>query len=257
MICLASDEKQPRLDERGRGLKLGEREQNNEVRRAMLATIRQHLEQSAPFDAVRGQHHADHKDKLRLSSMITLATEPDSTPVDRFKEMLEAVGGHCVVVSDEVEASEIVSRIVEKTKARRIAVSDSELAQRVVKLLHSDAELLENADASQLFDCDIGITGAQWAVAETGTLVLESDDERHRLASLVPTVHIALIEAERVRRTLGEVLGAINEKGRSGLSPTVTFITGPSRTSDIELTLAIGVHGPAELFVIILEGETT
>jgi L-lactate dehydrogenase complex protein LldG len=114
---------------------------------------------------------------------------------------------------------------------------------------------LENADAPALFDCDIGITGAQWAIAETGTLVLESDEERHRLASLVPTVHIAVIEAGRVRRTLGEVLGALNEKGQSGLSPAVTFITGPSRTSDIELTLAIGVHGPAELFVIILEGE--
>jgi L-lactate utilization protein LutC len=170
--------------------------------------------------------------------------------------MLEAVGGHCVIVSDEVEASEIVRQIVEGAKAQRIAVSDSGLAQRVIKRVQTDALLLENADAPQLFGCDIGITGAQWAIAETGTLVLESDEERHRLASLVPTVHIAIIEAARVRRTLGEVLGALSEKGRSGLSPTVTFITGPSRTSDIELTLAIGVHGPAELFVIILEGET-
>ena len=239
------------------GWKLGERQQNNEVRRAMLATIRQHLEQSAPFDEVRGEHHAGHKAEPRFSSTVALAAESASSPTGVFKEMLEAVGGHCVVVSDEAEAAEIVGQIVEGAKAQRIAVSDSGLAQRVIKLLHSDAELLENADAARLFDCDIGITGAQWAVAETGTLVLESEEERHRLASLVPTVHIALIEAGRVRLTLGEVLRAINEKGLEGLSPTVTFITGPSRTSDIELTLAIGVHGPAELFVIIIEGETT
>ena len=239
------------------GWKLGERQQNNEVRRAMLATIRQHLEQSAPFDAVRGEHQAGHKAEPRFSRTVALAAESASSPTELFKEMLEAVGGHCVVVKDESEAAEIVGQIVEGAKAQRIAVSDSELAQRVIKLLHSDAELLENADAAQLFDCDIGITGAQWAVAETGTLVLESEEERHRLASLVPTVHIALIEAGRVRLTLGEVLRAINEKGLEGLSPTVTFITGPSRTSDIELTLAIGVHGPAELFVIIIEGETT
>jgi L-lactate dehydrogenase complex protein LldG len=220
----------------------------------MLATIRQHLEQSAPFDAVRLEHHG-HRRAEPHSGAATLDAEPDSTPTDRFKEMLEAVGGHCVVVRDETEAAEIVRQVVEGTKARRIAVSDSGLAQRVIRRVDSDAELLENADAPALFDCDIGITGAQWAIAETGTLVLESDEERHRLASLVPTVHIAVIEAGRVRWTLGEVLRALNEKGQRGLSPAVTFITGPSRTSDIELTLAIGVHGPAELFVIILEGE--
>jgi L-lactate dehydrogenase complex protein LldG len=106
-----------------------------------------------------------------------------------------------------------------------------------------------------LFDCDLGVTGAQWAVAETGTLVLESDAERHRLASLVPAAHVALVEARRVRQTLGEVLREIDGRGPEGLSRAITFITGPSRTSDIELTLAIGVHGPAELYVVIIGGE--
>jgi L-lactate dehydrogenase complex protein LldG len=114
--------------------------------------------------------------------------------------------------------------------------------------------VLENPAAEDLFDCDLGVTGAQWGVAETGTLVLESDAERHRLASLIPAAHVALVEARQVRQTLGEVLQAINERGESGLSRAVTFITGPSRTSDIELTLAIGVHGPAELYVVIIEG---
>jgi L-lactate dehydrogenase complex protein LldG len=54
---------------------------------------------------------------------------------------------------------------------------------------------------------------------------------------------------------LAEALEEINKKGRDELSRAVTFITGPSRTSDIELTLAIGVHGPAEVYVIIIEGE--
>ena len=106
-----------------------------------------------------------------------------------------------------------------------------------------------------MFDCDLGVTGAQWGVAETGTLVLESDAERHRLASLVPSAHVAIIESRNVRQTLGEVLQAINDRGAEGLSRAVTFITGPSRTSDIELTLAIGVHGPAELYVVVIEGE--
>jgi L-lactate dehydrogenase complex protein LldG len=66
---------------------------------------------------------------------------------------------------------------------------------------------------------------------------------------------LAVVEARNVRQTLGEVLQAISDRGESGLSRAVTLITGPSRTSDIELTLAIGVHGPAELYVVVIEGE--
>ena len=83
---------------------------------------------------------------------------------------------------------------------------------------------------------------------ETGTLVLESDRESHRLTSLVPPVHLCVLRAENIRQTLGEIL----EVTSRDLSRTVTFITGASRTSDIELTLAIGVHGPGELHVIVI-----
>src|SRR5437764_71495 len=75
---------------------------------------------------------------------------------------------------------------------------------------------------------------------------------RKHLASLVPPVHVAILEAGRIRQTMSEVLELITNS-EVGLSRTVTFITGPSRTSDIELTLAIGVHGPGELHVIVID----
>jgi L-lactate dehydrogenase complex protein LldG len=178
----------------------------------------------------------------------------EGTAVERFRQALEAVAGRCFDVQDEAGAAEVVRQIAEGRNSQRVAVSDSPLAGRVMNLAALPAEMLENAAAEALFDCDLGVTGAQWAVAETGTLVLESDAERHRLASLVPSAHVALVEARQVRQTLGEVLQAINERGAGGLSRAVTFITGPSRTSDIELTLAIGVHGPAELYVVVIGG---
>ncbi len=159
------------------------------------------------------------------------------------------------MAADEAGAAEVVRQIVEQRDAKRVAVSDSALAARVSGLAALNAEVVENADAELLFDCDLGITGAQWGVAETGTLVLESDAERHRLASLIPAAHVAIVEARNVRHTLGEVMRAIVDKGEGGLSRAITFITGPSRTSDIELTLAIGVHGPAELYVVVIGGE--
>jgi L-lactate dehydrogenase complex protein LldG len=222
----------------------------------MFAAIRGHLAQSAPHDAVRAAHHAAaHGEDVSARDGKRAAVVFEGTAVERFRQALEAVAGRCVVVRDEAEAAEAVRQIAEQRSSQRVAVSDSPLVNRVLKLTALPAEVLENASAEDLFDCDLGVTGAQWGVAETGTLVLESDAERHRLASLVPSAHVAIIESRNVRQTLGEVLQAIDDRGAEGLSRAVTFITGPSRTSDIELTLAIGVHGPAELYVVVIGGE--
>ncbi len=228
-----------------------EQAESHEIRRAILKAVREHLAASAPYDAVRGEQPGEHKTEPPVEN--TIVHEPNLSLVERFSAALEAVAGHCVAVRDEREAADVVGQIIEQAKAARIAISDSPLIGRVMNLAKPGAEVLMNASKPALFDCDVGITSAQWAVAETGTLVLESDEERHRLTSLVPPVHIALVEADKIRQTLAEVLEALSEQGRERLSRTVTFITGPSRTSDIELTLAIGVHGPGELFVIIIK----
>ena len=155
-----------------------------------------------------------------------MAELPVVSLVQLFKQNLEAVDGHCIVVENETEVEETVKRL---TEGKRIATSD--------------------ASRSDLFKYDAGITSAQAGIAETGTLVLDSSVERNRLVSLVPPVHIAILDASRIYQTLGETLTAL-QSGEE-VSPAITFITGPSRTADIELTLAIGVHGPQELYVII------
>jgi L-lactate dehydrogenase complex protein LldG len=218
-----------------------------------MATIREHLAASLPFDAVHGEHHP--KPETSQPPPLIDPDQPVLSPAARFQESLESVGGHCIIVNDQAAAAIELQNIITATNAQRIAVSDSQLVHNVTARLNTNAQILLNVDAPGLFDCDIGITGAQWGAAETGTLVLETDLERNRIASLVPPVHVALLPSARVRQNLGEVFQTLDALGRDGLSRTVTFITGPSRTSDIELTLAIGVHGPAVLYVIIIEGE--
>jgi len=107
------------------------------------------------------------------------------------------------------------------------------------------------SDRERLFASDLGITSAQVAVAETGTLVLESSSERSRLVSLVPPVHVAVLRANAILPGLGQVLAALEHS--AGEACAVTLITGPSRTADIELELVVGVHGPRALHVIVLE----
>ena len=95
----------------------------------------------------------------------------------------------------------------------------------------------------------MGVSCVQAAIAETGTLVLCSTSERHRLVSLVPPVHLALV---REGDLVPDLDAAMEHLSSAGPPPLVSFITGPSRTADIELTLVVGVHGPEELHVILL-----
>jgi len=157
-----------------------------------------------------------------------------------FKESLESVAGHCVVTTDWTD---VVRQIIAELRVERVAVSDApELAA-----------FGSIPSRSELFDFEVGITRAQAAIAETGTIVLDSSCERNRLVSVVPPVHIAIVAASRIYATLAEVLARLQSGGE--VSPAITFITGPSRTADIELTLTIGVHGPQELYVIIDESS--
>jgi len=161
--------------------------------------------------------------------------------IDLFKQSVESVDGYCIVTTDVTDA---VGRIITDLGPRRVAISDK------VQLPELEVEDLAVApNAHDIFRFDVGISTAQIAIADTGTLVLDSASERHRLVSLVPPVHIAIVSASKIRASLAEALTLLQSTGE--ISPAVTFITGPSRTADIELTLAIGVHGPQKLYVII------
>ena len=232
---------------------------NNEARKAILGSIRSHLAASAPYDA-REFAVSTGMEQVRKGGLPPPLEKQDqaSLPdllVERFKTNLEAVGGHCIITQGERDIARALTEIIsslQKTNLRgqHIAISDNPAVERLMHQTDLEIEALTIApNASDIFSYDVGISTTQAAIAETGTLVLDSADERHRLVSLVPPVHIVIVDASRICETLGEAL-VLMRRDRE-LSRTVTFITGPSRTADIELTLAIGVHGPQELYVII------
>ena len=102
-----------------------------------------------------------------------------------------------------------------------------------------------------LFDeIDAGFTGCAGAIAETGSLVLRPTREEPRLLSLVPPLHCVLLDAADIRTTLHEVLVEEDWAGR-GMPTNLLLISGPSKSADIEQTLAYGVHGPKELLVLV------
>lgn len=227
------------------------------AREDIIGSIRSHLSTSVAHD----KSEAAIAHPMSRSAIVEAAVAPANggSIVQLFKDSLEAVDGNCIVVNGEAAVVEALTTIIaglQKTRlrARTIALSDNPVLDRLVRQVDLGVDELSIApSAGHVFHIDVGITSAQAAIAETGTLVLDSAHERHRLVSLVPPVHIAIIESAKIYETLGQTLTALQSTGPE-VSQAITFVTGPSRTADIELILAIGVHGPQELYVIVNEG---
>ena len=99
---------------------------------------------------------------------------------------------------------------------------------------------------------DVGLTLADRGIAETGTLVLDSQAEDTRLASMLSEIHVAILKESDLRDSALDMVDEL----RAMMSPNsayTAFITGPSRTADIERVLTIGVHGPLELVIMLVE----
>ena len=116
------------------------------------------------------------------------------------------------------------------------------------ELVPYDREIEQLKDV--VFDIDAGITSTYGGIAETGALILWSSESEPRLLSLVPPIHIAVLQADKIYGTFLEVIQ--EENWGNGMPTNAFLISGPSKTADIELTLAFGVHGPKELIVLIL-----
>jgi L-lactate dehydrogenase complex protein LldG len=103
----------------------------------------------------------------------------------------------------------------------------------------------------KVFTVEAGITAAAGAIAETGALILRPSEKEPRLMSIVPPIHIAVLQADKIYNSLSEVIQ--KENWPANMPTNVVLVSGPSKTADIEMTLAFGVHGPRELIVLILE----
>ena len=114
----------------------------------------------------------------------------------------------------------------------------------------------------RLEECAMGITGADYAIAETGSVVVLPRRGLSRLVSVVPPAHVAIVRPQDVIGTLDDLFALRRLEfyrgvgaNRGDLGSYMNFITGPSRTADIEQTIVVGVHGPKEVHLVMLEQE--
>jgi L-lactate dehydrogenase complex protein LldG len=207
------------------------------VRRSLGRTAQLSSPQGAPL----GPRPAVYQPRLPES------IEPE---VERFLEEVKKLSG----IAQKLSSSEIdsaVKTLVTEQNIRKATVWETPHLRQlgVAEILNSlGVELVSpSAGKHEMALCDLGITEADYLLPETGTLALRSSAAKPRGVSLLPRIHLAIVRPEMLRADMHQVFAEAKD------SHYLVFITGPSRTADIELTVTLGVHGPRNLYVWMME----
>jgi len=219
----------------------------------LLTDVKNALERTA-----EPRHHAHGAPVIVPMTEVARRAELGS----KFVRELQAVGGQVIEVGSEIEA---VEKIVEL--ALRIGVRSAVSAEPITEELTAvDAELQKHGmtvirtdpvsrdDFAQmrarLARADLGIVEADYAIAATGTIAQIATASRPRLASLLPPASVIVMHVDRIVPDLAALVRTVGPE-RISENPMV-LITGPSRTADIEKRIVLGVHGPKDLYVILI-----
>ena len=148
---------------------------------------------------------------------------------------------------------ERVRRAVAAQPASAMNAVDASLAQGMRDCLSScPAALARDDDADGLFDCDVGITDVDCAIADSGSLVI-STIGRMRNAWITPPIHLAIVFESQI---LADLVDLFESRNECTTAASTTIITGPSKTADIEGVLVTGVHGPAYVEIVLVADES-
>lgn len=167
--------------------------------------------------------------------------------IDSLLERVAALAGKTLHAATPSEAREYVASI---TAGKTVVASNAPYLREcgiVTEPPVMDREGLRELCATS----DFGITSADYALADTGTLVMLSSPREARMVSLLPPAHIAVVPADRILTGLDELLTILPYPAEQ--TSSMVCITGPSRTGDIEQILVRGVHGPGEIHVIVVD----
>ena len=180
----------------------------------------------------------------------TIYLRPSRPNLSTFFACIERLNGKTLKAASPAEAKEYVAALV---KGKRAVASNSTVlhdsgisALAEVTCAGTDKTKLRTLCA----ESDIGISSADYGLADTGTLVMFSSRQEPRMISLLPPLHIAIVPESRIIGNLDELLTLLPTPAER--SSSMVLITGPSRTGDIEQILVRGVHGPGELHVVVI-----
>jgi L-lactate dehydrogenase complex protein LldG len=234
------------------------------ARDTILARIREALRVPAPLPhaiaTAASAPGADH-----LSALAILPEEaarpwlPDggTTTAERRSLLVENLGKLRAIVHEVPDldaAGGCLSALVRERGWRRVAWHPHPLVEPVLAGLPCATHRVEAADFDKnaLEACDAGVTSCEALVAQTGSMLVSSATCGGRALSILPHAHVVVATADQVVGTLADALHAARSRHEGRLPSMLSFITGPSRTGDIERILVLGAHGPKELILLLV-----
>ena len=180
----------------------------------------------------------------------------------RFVRELEAVNGRIIEVASAGDAIEKIAALARELKAKSALSAEAltaDLAWLNAELERHGLEIIRTGPVARdeltrmrrhTARCDLGIIEADYAIAASGTIALIANAMRPRSVSLLPPISIIILHIDRILPDLATLMRTVGPEVVSN-NPMV-LITGPSRTADIEKRIVLGVHGPKELYVVLI-----
>jgi len=178
------------------------------------------------------------------SGEIYKQISPDA--ISCFKAELEAISGICILCETETDLYSKLKKYVSEKKISYVFSRDSYIYSQLNKF-----EIPVSTDESDFEQMQVGITGCEFLVARTGSLLISAANQSGRQLNVFPPIHIVIAHTSQLVDYPEDAFVAMQEKYGNVLPSLISTITGPSRTADIEKTLVLGAHGPKELVVFL------
>ncbi len=171
----------------------------------------------------------------------------------RFEKEFAALKGECHLAADWTDARAWMKALAERCGFRRVAISPDADVEQATQSLAGVIALNREDCGSKLADVDLGVTGCDCLVAMTGSVVLTAQTGFGRALSVLPPAHLVVARRSQLLPGLTDAIRLLQSRHGKMWPSMVTFITGASRTADIEKILVLGAHGPKSLFVLLLD----
>ena len=171
----------------------------------------------------------------------------EQEPEVEFAEQFTKLQGKFIYCINQQEFAFQLSSLIRKQDWEKVFCKEEQLIQPVL------AQLSNRVTANDLAGCDVAITGCEYLVARTGSIVMSTAQSSGRSTSVYAPVHICVAFTDQLVYDIKDALQGAREKYGEQLPSLITFATGPSRTADIEKTLVVGVHGPKEVYLFLIE----
>ena len=164
-----------------------------------------------------------------------------------FAEQFTKLQGKFIYCINRQELAFQLGSLVKKQDWQKVYCVEDKLIEPVA------LQLSDRLIKTGLENCDVSITGCEYLVARTGSIVMSTAQSSGRSTSVYAPIHICIAFTNQLVYDLKDALQAAKDKYGNNLPSLITFATGPSRTADIEKTLVVGVHGPKEVYLFLVE----